>query len=334
IVLTFTGRSLCVSREGSVAAHFWILMSVPVSHVGRVTSTRVTESLEVGLRGDQGPQMQGVVRAEGYLLHLRCPPDIYVLKSSFLFWGVANFHHTEVSSILFYSVVCSARVELKATAGVQSTLRSPFCPSYYPPDTNCSWNFNYSRKCFPSSHVKYTLLHVLRPGCGLRQFSSRIVGGSDALKGAWPWQASLQVQGNHLCGGALVSDQWVASAAHCFQDERGPVPPLCGLSLWGSLIQLHHFYNNGPHDYDLALLKLVRPTDSRPVCLPPPTHRLEPGRICWGDSGGPLACQEPSGHWFLGGVVSWGSGCARPGLYGVYTRVTRLSAWIKPVLSS
>uniref|UniRef100_A0A3B5AJL3 Peptidase S1 domain-containing protein n=1 Tax=Stegastes partitus TaxID=144197 RepID=A0A3B5AJL3_9TELE len=52
-------------------------------------------------------------------------------------------------------------------------------------------------------------------------------------------------------------------------------------------IHLHHYYDYESHDYDLALLKLDRPASvllaghARPACLPPPTHQLEPGLLCW-----------------------------------------------------
>uniref|UniRef100_A0A8D2QQH9 Transmembrane serine protease 6 n=1 Tax=Zosterops lateralis melanops TaxID=1220523 RepID=A0A8D2QQH9_ZOSLA len=244
--------------------------------------------------------------------------------------------------------------------------------------------------------------------CGMQAPLSRIVGGMNSVEGEWPWQASLQVRGRHICGGTLIADRWVVSAAHCFQDERLASPSIWTVYL-GKYLQnatghtevsfkvihifLHPYYEEDSHDYDVALLHLDHPviisSSIQPICLPAPSHIFEPGLHCWitgwgalkegghisnvlqkvdvqlihqnicseayhymitprmlcagyyqgekdacqGDSGGPLACKEPSGRWFLAGLVSWGMGCARANHYGVYTRITQVLGWINQTMS-
>ncbi|XP_041127761.1 coagulation factor VII-like [Polyodon spathula] len=54
---------------------------------------------------------------------------------------------------------------------------------------------------------------------------------------------------------------------------------------------------------------------------------------CKGDSGGPHATKYKN-TWFLTGIVSWGKGCAQPGFYGIYTRVSRYLDWLKEHMSA
>ncbi|XP_028424056.1 serine protease 27 [Perca flavescens] len=54
---------------------------------------------------------------------------------------------------------------------------------------------------------------------------------------------------------------------------------------------------------------------------------------CQGDSGGPMVNQQGS-VWVQSGIVSFGFGCARPNLPGVYTRVSRYQSWINSLIGS
>ena len=56
------------------------------------------------------------------------------------------------------------------------------------------------------------------------QPEGRIVNGTNSLFGEFPWQVSVRrttffgFSSTHRCGGALLNDQWVATAGHCVDE--------------------------------------------------------------------------------------------------------------------
>ena len=58
----------------------------------------------------------------------------------------------------------------------------------------------------------------------------RIVGGTQVPDNRYPWMASIyfRVADNRFlpgCGGSLISDRWIVSAAHCFVNGGVPADP-------------------------------------------------------------------------------------------------------------
>lgn len=43
----------------------------------------------------------------------------------------------------------------------------------------------------------------------------KIIGGSDASDGGFPYQASLRSWGSHFCGGSILNERWILTAGHC-----------------------------------------------------------------------------------------------------------------------
>ncbi|KAM9475469.1 salivary plasminogen activator gamma [Clarias gariepinus] len=54
---------------------------------------------------------------------------------------------------------------------------------------------------------------------------------------------------------------------------------------------------------------------------------------CKGDSGGPLVCEKDR-QMTLIGLISWGDGCGKKDIPGVYTRVTKYTTWISSKMRS
>lgn len=65
------------------------------------------------------------------------------------------------------------------------------------------------RRCPPN-------LGSLPPAPG--QPRGRILRGYEAEPHLRPYMASLQLDGQHVCGGFLIAEQWVLSAAHCTEE--------------------------------------------------------------------------------------------------------------------
>ncbi|KAJ8679810.1 hypothetical protein QAD02_015597 [Eretmocerus hayati] len=104
-------------------------------------------------------------------------------------------------------------------------------------------------------------------GMGTRR-DRRVVGGKRGIIEQYPYQVSLELQGVHVCGGAILKSNWVITAAHCFRYSRNGYTVRAGTSTVmsdGSVhpvkdIILHDDTTQcGPHVHDVALIRLEIP---------------------------------------------------------------------------
>merc|ERR1719348_2284175 len=118
--------------------------------------------------------------------------------------------------------------------------------------------------------------------CGVAA-GKRIVGGEEATPHSYPWMAALFVDGKWFCGGTLISDEWVLTAAHCAHGAKEMRVMLGAhnvreateegrIELTTTDFFTHPEYNTFNVHNDLALVHLpyaLNFTENiRPVCLP------------------------------------------------------------------
>jgi len=136
--------------------------------------------------------------------------------------------------------------------------------------------------------------------------SDPIVGGEDAKKGYYPWQVAIYYENTFLCGGSLIDNRHVLTAAHCFkylstdltlykivlgehnrasnegtEEERAV-----------SRITQHRDYQYESDTHDVAIMKMdkevVFGADINAICLAENNENLPIGRKCFMSGWGKL----------------------------------------------
>ncbi|KAH8252690.1 hypothetical protein KR032_001260 [Drosophila birchii] len=121
----------------------------------------------------------------------------------------------------------------------------------------------------------------LEPECGALRISKRVVNGTDAERGLYPWMAYIHWRNNQACGGTLINHWFVLSAAHCITEPNGLT---VSLGVYDSstdldpsrLYQVERFFKHwsfvrSGKGSDIGLLKLARKVEFsaniRPICI-------------------------------------------------------------------
>ncbi|XP_018408774.1 PREDICTED: transmembrane protease serine 11C-like [Nanorana parkeri] len=157
--------------------------------------------------------------------------------------------------------------------------------------------FSIDKNSLQLTEITYDVAeNLVNNNCGVRgpSISSKIVGGTDAALGAWPWQASLRLNGNHRCGASLISNTWLVSAAHCFNSNKdvnswtvvlGTINLSSRSELSLRALIIHENYTSGIYANDIALLELSSPVSFtqyiRPVCLADPQIVVQDNSSCY-----------------------------------------------------
>ncbi|KAF7397855.1 serine protease hepsin-like [Vespula maculifrons] len=118
----------------------------------------------------------------------------------------------------------------------------------------------------------------------------RIVGGQQTSIHQHPYQVSVRFNTRHICGGAIISKEWIITAAHCVKDTfvryvsiKAGISDLRmrGIMIRAKEIIIHENYNHQTSDYDIALIRLEKSfhfgQNMRPISLAKTTDQYTTG---------------------------------------------------------
>uniref|UniRef100_A0A673IKS9 Serine protease 27-like n=1 Tax=Sinocyclocheilus rhinocerous TaxID=307959 RepID=A0A673IKS9_9TELE len=159
--------------------------------------------------------------------------------------------------------------------------------------------------------LSFTAMMFSMEDCGVPPLNTRVVGGTDAPAGNWPWQVSVHYNSRHICGGTLIHSQWVMTAAHCIistnlnswtlylgrqtqiTSAANPNEVRVGIQS----ITIHPKYNNPLFNNDISLMKLSQPVTFtpyiRPVCLASKGSVFHNATFCWATGWGNIGKNQP-----------------------------------------
>lgn len=115
--------------------------------------------------------------------------------------------------------------------------------------------------------------------------SLKITGGQSALFSNWDWIVSIRNMKTHFCGGSVLNEWYIITAAHCFDKIMSirsriricagtfRLSDPCHQSRKMHSVIFHPLYNKTTVENDIALVRLTTPLDLTddsvtPICLP------------------------------------------------------------------